>query len=106
MKKVVNNSTSVKRKTQLILPRDLLEDVKKVAGSRKRSQFIAEATQEKLARLRFEEAFKEAAGAWSEEKHPELKTLSDVRAYVRNLRAGAPARLERLTKYRRAKILS
>lgn len=90
-----------KVKTQLVLPKDLLDAVKKVAGARKRSQFIAEATQEKLARLRFEEAFKEAAGAWSDEKHPELRTLRDVQQYVRNLRAEAHKRVERLKKYDR-----
>jgi hypothetical protein len=41
---------------------------------------------DEVARMR--NALKESAGSWSDETHPELATLDDVRRYVRGLRAG------------------
>lgn len=87
-------------KAQLVLPKDLLEEVKKVAGKRKSSQFIAEATREKLSHIQFKKVLQEAAGSWRDENHPELKTLNQLRKYVRALRSGATTRLAQLKKYR------
>lgn len=90
-----------KIKTHLVLPRDLVLAVKKAAGARKQSEFIAQAAKEKLERMRFALAFKEAIGAWKEESHPDLKKETDVRKYVRRVREGAIKRSKRLEKYRR-----
>lgn len=90
-----------KIKAHLVLPRDLVQAVKKAVGPRKQSEFIAQATKEKLEKMRFDLAFKEAIGAWKEENHPDLKKESDVRKYIRRIREGAISRSKRLEKYHR-----
>lgn len=89
-----------KVKTQFVFPQDLLKTLDGVVGARKRSQFVVEATKEKLNRIRFEKALKEAIGSWTDENHPELKTDEDVKRYIRNLRIGATRRLEKVKKMR------
>jgi len=83
-------------KTHLVFPRELLETIDKFIGKRKRSQFVVEATKEKLARERFAKALKEAAGCWTDENHPDLMTKRDVDRYVRRLRKSWRKRLKRI----------
>jgi Arc/MetJ-type ribon-helix-helix transcriptional regulator len=83
------------RKTQVVFPEDLLEEVDRVVGSRKRSEFVVEATREKLHRLRFAKALRRAAGSWSDENHPDLKTQADINRYLRKVRASTNRRLAR-----------
>ena len=72
----------MKMKAHLVLPREILEEVDKIAGKKRRSLFIAEATQEKLERERFLKVLEETKGAWTDKNHPELKTAKDVKRYV------------------------
>ncbi len=76
----------MKTKAHLVIPGEILEEVDKIAGKRRRSLFIAEATQEKLERERILKTLDETAGAWSDKSHPELKTARDVEQYVREKR--------------------
>ncbi len=85
----------VTRKTQVVFPEELLEEVDRVAGSRKRSEFVVEATREKLNRLRFARALRRAAGSWSDENHPDLKTQADINRYLGKVRASTRRRLAR-----------
>jgi metal-responsive CopG/Arc/MetJ family transcriptional regulator len=75
--------TFMKTKAHLVLPRDILEEVDQIAGKRKRSLFIAEATREKLQRERFLKTLEETQGAWSDKNHPELKTAKDMELLLR-----------------------
>ncbi|HEC62790.1 MAG TPA: ribbon-helix-helix protein, CopG family [Candidatus Acetothermia bacterium] len=43
-------------RTNVTLPEELVREIDRVAGRRKRSQFIVEAVRERLAKLRFSEA--------------------------------------------------
>ena len=81
------------RRTNVILPEELVEEVDRVAGKRKRSRFIAEAIEEKLARIKFEAVLAQAAGAWSDGNHPELKTQKDINRYLERLRRSTDERL-------------
>ncbi|MFQ6117565.1 MAG: CopG family ribbon-helix-helix protein [Candidatus Bipolaricaulia bacterium] len=81
------------RRTNVMLPEELLEEIDRVAGKRKRSRFIAEAIEEKLARMRFEEALAQAAGAWSAEHHPELKTQEEINRYLERVRRSTDERI-------------
>lgn len=81
-------------KTHLVFPRDLLETIDKLIGKRKRSQFVVEATKEKLDRERFSKILKETAGVWKDKNHLELKTKRDVDKYIRNLRGSWRKRLK------------
>jgi hypothetical protein len=76
----------MKVKTHLAIPEDILAEVDQVAGKRRRSLFIAEATREKLERERFLKVLEATGGAWSDKKHPELKAARDVETYVREKR--------------------
>jgi hypothetical protein len=76
----------MKTKAHLVLPREILEQVDQIAGKRRRSLFIAQATQEKLERERFVKVLEETKGAWSDKNHPELRTDRDMEKYVREKR--------------------
>lgn len=84
----------MKMKAHLVIPREILEEVDKIAGKRRRSLFIAEATQEKLERERFLKTLEETKGAWTDKNHPELKTSRDVERYVKEKRQSYRKRLK------------
>lgn len=46
--------------------------------------------------MRFENALSQAAGAWSDEKHPDLKTKKDVDKYLRDSRKSWSERLKKI----------
>lgn len=81
-------------KTHLVLPKRLLLEMDRFVNPRGRSQFVAEATWEKLERLRLQHALEKAAGAWTDENHPELTSPAAVKRYLRHLRAQTSRRLE------------
>ena len=83
-------------KTHLVFPRELLETIDKLLGKRKRSQFVVEATKEKLAREKFVRAMKKAAGCWKDKDYPEFRTKKDVDRYIRKLREFWEERLKRI----------
>jgi len=68
----------MKVKAHLVLPREILEEVDKITGKRKRSFFIEEATREKLEKERFLRTLEETKGAWSDHSHPDLKKGKDT----------------------------
>ena len=84
----------MKAKAHIVLPREILEEVDQIAGKRKRSLFIAEATREKLEKERFLKTLEETKGAWSNRSHPELKTGEDVEQYVKEKRQPYRKRLK------------
>jgi metal-responsive CopG/Arc/MetJ family transcriptional regulator len=86
----------MKTKAHLVLPRDLLKEVDQIAGKRKRSLFIAHATDEKLQRERFLKVLDETKGAWSDANHPELRTDRDIEKYVREKRQSYHKPLKRI----------
>jgi len=82
-------------RTNVMLPSDLLKEIDRVAGARRRSAFLVEAAHERLARLRFDRAATRAFGAWKDRGHPELRTDADLARYLTHIRASATARLRR-----------
>jgi metal-responsive CopG/Arc/MetJ family transcriptional regulator len=93
---MANKGNFMKTKAHLVIPQDILEEVDKVAGKRKRSLFVAEATKEKLERERFLKVLDETSGAWTDTNHPELKSIKDVEHYVREKRRSYRKRVRRL----------
>ena len=87
----------MKTKAHLVIPHDLLEEVDQIAGKRRRSLFIAEATREKLQRERFLKTLEETQGAWSDKNHPHLKTTRDIERFISNKRQSYRKRLKRIT---------
>jgi metal-responsive CopG/Arc/MetJ family transcriptional regulator len=84
----------MKMKAHLVLPREMLEEVDQIAGKRRRSLFIAEATREKIERERFLKALEETRGAWNDRSHPELRTAKDMERYVGEKRQSYRKRLK------------
>ena len=86
----------MKTKAHLVIPQDILEEVDQIAGKRKRSLFIAEATREKLERERFLKILDETQGAWSDKNHPDLKTTRDMEQFISDKRQSYRKRLKRI----------
>ena len=75
------------QKITLTLPKALLARIAATVPARRRSRFIAEAIEERLAIEEQLTALEESAGIWSDERHPELRTDADIDNWVRELRA-------------------
>lgn len=75
----------IRNKAHLVFPADLLEEIDKFLGKRKRSKFVVEAVRKELRRLKLLTAIEEAAGTWKDEDHPEL-AQRDTYEWVRELR--------------------
>jgi Arc/MetJ-type ribon-helix-helix transcriptional regulator len=89
---------SASRRTNVNLPVDLVADIDKLVGKRGRSAFLTEVARDEIQRRLQREALREAAGAWKDEDHPELK--DGAAAWVRQLRALDNQRFEDLERRR------
>ena len=78
-----------------IIPEELLKEVDRVAGKRKRSRFVEDAIKEKLSREALSSALRETAGAIDLASYPEWETPEQVSAWVRADRRKDQARLAR-----------
>jgi hypothetical protein len=75
------------RKVTLTLPQSLLVRLDATVPGRKRSRFIAEAVEERLAIAEQLAALEETAGAWTDERHPDMRSDADIDQWLANLRA-------------------
>ena len=87
-------------RTHVVLPRELVEELDELVGPRHRSDFIAEATKEKLAHLKLVRAAEKFAGSLADVDIPGWETSESAAEWVRELRRGADKRLERIHKDR------
>lgn len=74
-------------RTNLLLPKDLVDEVDHFAGARGRSRYVAEALRARLKRDRLKEVIERTAGVWSAEEYPEFATSENVVEWVRARRA-------------------
>lgn len=72
-------------RTNLLLPKELVDEVDHYAGPRGRSRYVAEALTERVRRDRLREAVLATAGAWKD--HPLFPTSEAVVEWVRERRA-------------------
>ncbi len=82
------------QKITVVLPRTLLAKLDTYVPARKRSQFIAEAIEDRLALAEQAAAIDESAGAWSDENHPDLRTGDDVEHWLAAFRGSWELRLD------------
>ena len=82
------------KRTHVVLDENLVKDIDRLVGSRRRSSFLTEAAQEKLMRYRQIEALKAVAGAWKDQDHPELKHGSTK--WVKSMRQESEQRFKRV----------
>jgi metal-responsive CopG/Arc/MetJ family transcriptional regulator len=87
-----------KEKISVTLPADLMKEIRSIVPEKGISKFLTEAVGERLAKYKLDQALKEGYGAWSSEKHPELKTPEDSIALVQELREKDDERLSHLRK--------
>lgn len=73
-------------RTHVLLPPELVEEVDRRVGPRRRSQFFADAAEEKLARLRLAETAEKVAGSLADVSTPGWETAEDTSAWVRSSR--------------------
>lgn len=73
-------------KVTITLPRGVLERMNELVPPRQRSRFISEALVERLAVAEQVLALEESAGAWSDERHPEMQDEAAIDRWLIELR--------------------
>ena len=76
-------------RAHVVLPPALIAEIDELVGRRKRSQFLAEAAEEKLRRQRLLTALDEVAGSLADVDVPGWETPESTSEWVRNLRREA-----------------
>jgi hypothetical protein len=71
-----------KERLNLYLPKDLVEALRRYVPARARTQFVIDALDRELHRVRLKEALKASYGAWKDEDHPELATPEDIDRWI------------------------
>ena len=79
------------KRAHVVIPEELADQIDEVAGKRGRSQFLVEAARREISRHRMVRAVSQAAGAWKDEDHPELRRGAS--RYVTTMRRESDARL-------------
>jgi hypothetical protein len=72
-------------RTNLLLPKELVDEVDHFAGERGRSRYVAEALRARLRQDHLREVVEQTAGAWRD--NPLWSTSEDVVEWVRGLRS-------------------
>ncbi len=85
----------VMTRAHIVLPAELLKEVDKLSGKRKRSHFIEEAVRDRLSKEKLGIALNECAGILNPADYPEWETPEKTSAWVRALRQEDEARLAR-----------
>ena len=84
------------KRTHIVIPERLAEEIDTLVGKRSRSSSLTEAAWKEVRRLRMLKALEEASGSWKDKDHPELK--GGTTKYVEKLRKEDEKRFERVTK--------
>ena len=74
-------------RTTVVLPAKTAAKLRELVPARKRSEFIADAVDQRLMKLIFQKGRELSFGAWSDEDYPHLSTHSDVQIYISELRS-------------------
>lgn len=83
----MRNHVRMNVRTNLLLPRDLVEELDRVAGPRNRSRFVADAIRSKLRREKLRQTWEKSFGVLKAEDHPHWATPEKVVEWVRMMRA-------------------
>ena len=80
-----------KKRTHILIPESLVAEIDSVVGERGRSEFLAQAAEKELTRLRQIKALEAARGSWKDKDHRELK--GGAEKWVNKLRRELDVRL-------------
>ena len=83
-------------RAHVVISPDLLEEVDRLVGPRRRSQFFTEAIQEKVKRVKLAEAARKAAGSLAGVQIPGWESSEAAAAWVRSSRRADEQRLRRM----------
>ena len=72
------------RRTHIVIPEPLVNEIDRLVGKRGRSNFLTQAAEKELQRLRQVNALERVAGAWKDKDHPELR--AGAAKWVKSLR--------------------
>jgi metal-responsive CopG/Arc/MetJ family transcriptional regulator len=73
-------------RAHVVLPEDLVAEVDRIAGKRKRSEFIEEAVRERVRREKLRDVLKRAAGSMNPADYPEWSTPEKTSKWVHDMR--------------------
>lgn len=74
-------------RTTFVLPAEIAENLKKFIPDRKRSEFVAEAINQHLHRMVYQQGLELSFGKWKDEDYPHLCTQEDVERYICEMRS-------------------
>jgi metal-responsive CopG/Arc/MetJ family transcriptional regulator len=77
--------TQVKQKV-IKFPLEVIGELERLVQPGKRSEFVVEATRERLERVKLGQALAKTAGSLKSEDYPEFAASEDVAKWVRELR--------------------
>ncbi len=83
------------KRTHIVIPEHLANQIDTVVGKRGRSMFLVQAAEKELMRLRQLKALENTAGAWKDEDHPELK--EGAAKWVEKMRREDEKRFKKVT---------
>jgi len=75
-------------RTHVVLPDELVSEIDRAVGKRKRSEFLADAARERLVRARQRGLIERTAGILRAEDYPGWATADMISAWVRAQRTG------------------
>ena len=81
------------RRTHIVIPEPLVNEIDRLVGKRGRSEFLAQAAEKELRRLQQIRALENFGGLWKDKDHPELKV--GAAPWVNKLRKESEARPHR-----------
>ncbi|MEX1157834.1 MAG: ribbon-helix-helix domain-containing protein [Thermomicrobiales bacterium] len=73
-------------RTHIVLPLEMIEEIDRIAGKRRRSEFIEDAIRAKLVNARQREALRASAGILNPDDYPEWSTPEKTSEWVRRQR--------------------
>jgi hypothetical protein len=81
------------RRTHIVIPEPLVTEIDQLVGKRGRSEFLTQAAEKELRRLRQIKALENVGGAWRDKDHPELH--QGAARWVKKLRKESERRLHK-----------
>ncbi len=69
-------------RVSVVFPIDLWDKVKALVAPGERSRLVVEATRQELYRRELLAALEAGEGAWTDEHHPELKSLDNIHSWL------------------------